>query len=211
MPTRHKVVDGDCLSSIAYQHGFFPANVWDAPENRELRDGRPEPNVLQAGDVVVIPDRRARSEKCQTDRRHVFRRKGVPERLRFQFHVGEEPRAGEPYELVVDGEMVASQHSTDGEGRIEHWIRPDARKATVRFLETEEEYDFALGGLDPLESVKGVKGRLKSLGFFAGAIDGAATDELRIALETYQSARGLARTGEADAPTRAALQGEYGV
>src|SRR5689334_1917583 len=113
MPRSHRVADGECLSSIAYQYGFFPGTIWDAPENAALRRQRANPNVLRAGDVVTIPDPRVASSECATDERHVFRRKGVPERLRFQFLLAGEPRASEPYELEVDGEVLASGANTD--------------------------------------------------------------------------------------------------
>ena len=82
---RHEVKAGDCVSSIAYQHGFAPETVWRHDENAPLRERRASMYVLMPGDVVVIPDRTAKTEICASGQRHVFRRVGVPEKLRIRF------------------------------------------------------------------------------------------------------------------------------
>lgn len=210
MPLRHSVTQGECISSIAYHYGFDPAFLWDHPDNKDLKEMRKSMNVLAPGDIVAIPEKEITAAACETGRRHTFRRKGIPEKLRFQFLLAGEPRADEPYRIEIDGVVVAEEAFTDGEGRIEHGISPSARVAKVRFLETEDEFVFSLGQLDPIETVKGVKSRLKSLGFYVGTLDGIEDDALRICLATYQIARDLEATGEIDDPTRTALMDEHG-
>jgi hypothetical protein len=212
MPISHVVQPGECIASIAFAHGHFPATIWDAPENEALRQRRGHPNVLEAGDVVIVPDKRSRVATVTTGQRHVFRRKGIPEKLQLQFMLAGEPRDHETYELRVDGMVVATDALTDDEGRIEHYIPPHAERAEVRFLETGDTHVFALGELDPLDTVAGVQGRLESLGYAAGP-RGAALDhpQLRSALIHYQVARGLETTGTPDDATVAALRQDYGV
>lgn len=210
MPLRHSVTQGECISSIAYRYGFIPSFLWDHPDNKDLAEKRESMNVLLPGDIVVIPEKELAEVACDTGRRHTFRRKSVPEKLRFQFLLAGEPRADEPYRLEIDDAIVAEDACTDGEGRIEHSISPNARVAKVRFLETEDEFVFSLGQLDPIETIKGVKGRLECLGFYVGTIDGIEDDALRSCLETYQIARDLEATGEIDDPTRDALMDEHG-
>jgi hypothetical protein len=210
MPNSHTVAEGECLSSIAFEYGLFPDALWAAPENAALRGQRKDPHVLQPGDVVVIPEKRPGHAACPTGKRHTFRRKGVPEKLRFTFESAGEPRGDEPYELRVDGKLLAGGARTDADGHIEHWISPGAREAVVRFVDTDEECVFALGALDPVDSLAGAQARLKSLGFFAGAIDGAPTDALPIAVATYQASRGIDPTGELDDATRSRLLEDHG-
>lgn len=210
MPTRHVVAAGECISSIAYRHGFTPDGVWQAPENQALRELRRNPNVLLAGDVVVIPDLRRKDAPAAIDRRHVFVRRGVPERLRLQFSVAGYPRADARYELEVDGVLVVHEGRTDAEGRLERMISPDARVAVVRLLDTGETYRFALGELDPIDTPRGALARLKNLGFYAGPLDGASVEALRGAVRAFQAARGLTDGGELDAATRDALEQAYG-
>ncbi len=210
MSISHTVAEGECLSSIAFEHGLFPDSLWAAPENAALRSKRGDPHVLQPGDVVVIPEKRPGNAQCPTGKRHTFRRKGVPEKLRFTFESAGEPRADEPYELRVDGKLLAGGAKTDADGKIEHWISPGAREAVVRFVDTDEECVFALGALDPVDSLAGAQSRLKSLGFYVGDIDGAESDSLAHAVAAYQVACGLEPTGALDDTTRNRLLDDHG-
>lgn len=211
MSHRHVVREGECLASIAFHYGFAPDTVWSAPENRELRRIRDNPNILRAGDVVFVPDKRVRREACVTDMRHQFRRRSVPERLRLQFTLLGHPRRLEPYALEVDGRCIsAADARTDGDGAIEHSIAPSAKIALVRFPRTGEEFVFHLGHLDPIDTIAGMKGRLRSLGYYSGAIDDTADEDLRTAVARFQVRQGLAATGELDDAGRRSLADAYG-
>ncbi len=79
----HKVVSGDCIHSIADAYGHFWETVWSHPDNSGLRRKRDTPAVLQPDDQVVVPDIRVESESAATDKKHRFRRRGVPIILRI--------------------------------------------------------------------------------------------------------------------------------
>src|SRR2546422_4811278 len=148
MPIEHKVEQGDCLSSIAFQYGFFPATVWDDPANAKLKALRKDPNVLLPGDIVIVPDKRPKRMSVATNQVHPFRRKGVPERLRLQLLVAGKPRANEPYKLDIDGSVISG--TTDGDGMVVEWIPPDAKHCRLILEDGAEEYDLDLAHLDPL-------------------------------------------------------------
>lgn len=211
MSQQHTVRSGECLASIAYRYGFFPETIWDHPDNAELKQARAHHSVLCAGDVVTIPDKQISETRCALDQTHTFRRKSVPETLQLQLMLGSEPRADEPYSLEVDGELVEAEGITDAQGRVEHGISPAAKVAVVSLLDTNERYVFALGHVDPIDTVSGVKARLKSLGFWLGSIDDQVDDAYVVAIATFQSTRELAATGEADDATRQALVDDYGI
>ena len=61
MPTRLTVEQGDCIASIACEHGFFPATIWNHPDNAVLKRKRKDPNILLPDDVVVVPAGRHRA------------------------------------------------------------------------------------------------------------------------------------------------------
>src|SRR5262245_14444374 len=123
MPQEYTVQQGDCISSIAVRHGFFPDTLWDDAANADLKAKREEPNVLLPGDVVVIPDKREKSADGGSEKRHRFRRKGVPEKLRLRLLDDEgQPFANQAYRLDIDGQTVNG--TTGGDGMIEVPIHP---------------------------------------------------------------------------------------
>lgn len=58
MSTNYTVKPGDNLTKIALSHGFKSyRDIYDHPLNAAFRAKRPNPNLIFAGDVIVIPDR----------------------------------------------------------------------------------------------------------------------------------------------------------
>src|SRR5262249_2099786 len=125
MPTRYVVKEGDCISSIAFEHGLFPGTLWDDPDNAALREKRREnPNAIGAGAVLVIPDLKQTSTMIATGARHRFQRRGVPAKFRVQVRDDGEPVANAPFTLKVDGKLI--EGTTTGEGIVEASIPPNA-------------------------------------------------------------------------------------
>jgi len=202
----HTVSEGDCLSSIAERYGFFWETLWNHPQNAHIVRDRKDPNTLAVGDAVFIPEKRMKSYVRSTGARYTWKVKGVPAKFRVQLRWGDEVRADEPYVLTIDGEVHEGR--TDGEGRIEVVIRPDARRGTLVVGEGERrtEYSLSLGGMPPAETVAGALERLRSLGYYAGPHRDDLGDEGRDALRAFQTARGLEVTGELDAATKSYLR-----
>lgn len=202
------MASGECLSSIGFQYGFSPETLWHHEANTALRELRKDPYVLLPGDEVVIPDLQLGSVAIETGRRHTFRRKAVPAKLKLRLVRNDAPRAGERYELHVDGRVLTG--STDADGRLEHMIPPDAREGTLLLRGGVERYALKLGHLDPISEPSGVKARLKNLGLYRGPITGGLDADAAEALRAFQTRRGLLATGQIDEPTRAALRAAYG-
>jgi Putative peptidoglycan binding domain len=208
MPRKRTVVQGECISSLAFEHGFFPDTIWNDDGNAKLREERGDPNVLRPGDVVLIPDLRVKEVSGPTGQRHRFRRRGVPETLKIQLLCDGEPIANEKYLLTVDGD--AHEGTTDAAGRLQQLIPPDAREASVRISRTGQELPLQLGHLDPIEDVAGAQARLANLGFYRGPVDGRPSLRLEEAIQAFQASRGIEPYGELDDETRAALRAAYG-
>jgi N-acetylmuramoyl-L-alanine amidase len=85
MPIDHEIGPGDCINSIALEHGFFPDTLWNHGSNSELKQKRKDPNVLFPGDKLHIPDIEIKEVSKATEKRHRFRRKGVPAKLHLRF------------------------------------------------------------------------------------------------------------------------------
>ncbi|MGH1341309.1 MAG: LysM peptidoglycan-binding domain-containing protein [Nannocystales bacterium] len=199
----HVVRRGECISSIAEKHGFFWQTLWDAPENRTLRETRGDPNVLLPGDRVSVPEIRQKEQpNCHTGLLHRFKRRGIPERLRMRFvHADEGPKANMGY--LFDEGGNGRRGETDGDGYLEEWISTRLRVVTITFDDGAVAV-LQVGDLDPPQTVRGAGARLMSLGF---ASPGA---NLAVVLETFQLANGIEPTSQLDEPTIAALVEAFG-
>lgn len=208
MPSRHEVNQGDCISSIAFEYGFFPDTVWNHPNNAELKNQRKDPNVLMPGDIVFVPDRRGKEVSKPTDQVHKFKVKNTPEKLNLQLLKEGEPRAGEEYELEIDDLKFTG--TTDSQGRIQQSIPPNAKQGRLTLKKSEEAFEIRLGHLDPHDQITGVQGRLRHLGFYFGPIDGQMSPELEHAIQEFQISKELEPDGELGSKTINALKDLYG-
>ncbi|WAS97404.1 peptidoglycan-binding domain-containing protein [Nannocystis punicea] len=203
------VAPGECLASIAHEHGFFYQTLWQHERNAPLRSKRTSPHILLAGDVVHVPDPRPKEVSVATDARHRFRRRGVPELLRLRLLDDGEPRAGLAYRLSVDGTELTGE--TDADGWIVHYLSPTAKEATL-VLDPDgrpEQHRLLLRRLDPPDTPSGVRARLVNLDYLAEAA-GDSASALREALLAFQAHHGLPPTGQADPETRDQLRALHG-
>lgn len=206
------VKQGDCLSSIAAEHGFFWESLWDLPENGELKSVRKDPYILLPGDRVFIPPLRPKEETRPTDQVHTFKVKGVPERLHLIITDEEDqPLANRPYTLDIDDKQRL-EGETDGSGAIETFIMPNARSGHLIVGQGDEmrEYHLGLGHIDPIEEISGVQGRLFNLGFYDGPVDGKLSGHTSMAVLRFQERYNLEATGKTDDQTRNKLKEIFG-
>ena len=201
--TRVVVSAGDSIPSIAREHGHFWRTVWEHSDNAALRAKRKNPNILFPGDEVVVPAIVIKEVARPTEKRHRFVLRGEPVKFRLQLKDGDEPRAGEPYVLDVDGKLF--QGTTDGDGWLEHWVPATAKSGRLQLQNGKETYPVNIGHLDPIDEVPGVQQRLNNLGYNAGPEDGSMTDTTRAALSAFQTRNGLSTSGEIDEATRSKL------
>lgn len=195
------VQEGDCISSIAEDHGFFWQTLWNA--NPELKKLRKNPNVLLPDDIVRIPEKSKRQQDCSTDQHHKFVKKGTPAKFRLIVERFNIPLASKRYILTIDGKIYEGQ--TDERGFLEVSINPAAHAGHLSMPDDGLECDLELGHLDPLEELIGVQHRLLNLGFYTGPLDGKMNDDLADALAAFQSSANIEGNGELDEATRAKL------
>jgi murein L,D-transpeptidase YcbB/YkuD len=205
-PGTYTVEQGDCMSSVAYRAGFFSDALWNHPKNSELKKKRKNPNALLRGDKVFIPEKRIHNETGATEKRHRFRRKGVPSKLHIRLlDVEGKPRTDVEYMIDIDGETRNGK--TDQDGMIDESISPDAVTAKL-VIDPEgdmEEYDLALGGIDPIDEISGTQSRLKNLGYLEN-LSCELDEETKSAISRFQKEFGLNETGEIDSATQAKLE-----
>ncbi len=203
--------EGECFSSIARDEGFRRLDAFlGHPANAGLLAARRNPNVLEPGDRVTVPDRLRRLEPADTGRQHTFvlARAQVMLRLQLQVMEGDWDR----WTLVVGGaeQSAGALAQTSEEQGIVAAIEAAASSASLRLARGDQSVDLelALGALDPWESEAGWRMRLRNLGYLL-ATDRTKGSERR-AVANFQRDRGLAIDGEPGPRTRLALRDAHG-
>jgi hypothetical protein len=212
---KHVVAQGECILSIAASEGLGWQRLWNHPENEELRRRRKDPNILLAGDVVAIPDRRVRVFTCETGASHrlVLRRPMAEIRVRLHRHGS--PRKAEPYHVEIDGRRYDGEApSTDESGLVVCKVPASATVATV-VVGNDDRFVLLLGHLDPPDTVTGMHGMLENIGFDAGGVaspwDEVSANALAECLTTHGVEDGMQgdHADHADPQNRSALLHAY--
>ena len=212
MAENYQVRQGECISSIAFEKGFFPNTIWDHPNNAELKIKRKNENTLMPGDIVHIPDKRAKEVSEPTNSVYKYRLKNTPAQLRLQLLEDDKPKANLPFTLVVDGKQISKPgECTDSRGFVTAAIPPNSKTGKIELFDGENviEYELKLGHLNPASEISGAKHRLSNLGFYEGALDENIDEEFKEALRDYQEHFGLTVSGDLDQKTRDQLKQKH--
>lgn len=197
----HVVEQGESVDSLAALTGHLPETLWDAPQNKGLKDQGRERHALQPGDRLFIPAPKARTESVATGKGHKLQVKRPRASLKVRLEAEGKPLADLPFVLVVDG--IEEKGRTDGDGVVDRPVPALARRAELTVGEGEEarHYTLLLRTLDPVTEVSGAQARLLHLGYGAIPVDGALGQETEAALRHFQADQGLEVTGKLDEPT----------
>lgn len=201
MPRTHIVTEGDGLTSIAERSGFSPDRIWHDPANAQLRQRRPDPEILAEGDAIVIPDKVEKTASVATGKRHRFRRIGVPALFSLRLADADGPLANQSYTMQIGDRSYNG--TTDANGVLRRYVPADAREALLVIAGSRLKIE--IGAMEPLDTIAGAQMRLNNLGYGCGEPDGEVDDELRAAVRRFQSSRDLEATGELDDATLRAL------
>jgi hypothetical protein len=211
---QHEVVSGECMWTLAHDHGCDQDALWSA--NAALKEAGRLPNVLAPGDVVVLPaTAEPEREDARTGTRVTIEVKAVLPRARLSFQDAEgKPRAGLGFVARVtteDGTEHVWEGKTDGAGGLDESVPADARTlAVVLAVEPDPQaYCFRFGHLDPLATISGIQGRLRNLGYDCGKERGELGPLTRRSLRDFQRERELPSTGKVDDATRSKLEQLY--
>ena len=128
---QHKVVQGDCIESIAAKHGLEPDTIWEHADNASLREKRNGNSfALFPGDVLFVPELQEKSVDVVTDQWHTFVLKIPKTLLHIRFlDVNDEPRKDLPYTLEIDG--VEFEGTTTADGDVEQEIPTGAQSVRL--------------------------------------------------------------------------------
>ena len=196
------------MSSLGSTYGILPETIWNWPDNASLRVRRKNMNVLKPGDVVAIPPLRFKEESGQTEQRHRFMRNRCPSRILIRLLKNGEPLVDAEYTLDVEG--IRKVGRTDGDGWLNEPVPPQATCGRLALNQSGRQYELIIGGLDPVEEVRGLRSRLLGLGFNPGPENGKETHLTEAALREFQRLNGLDPTGDPDDDTVEKLKQIYG-
>jgi hypothetical protein len=208
------IKQGDYLTKLAHLLGFDAQTVWNDGKNAELKAARSDPSMLQAGDVLFVPDepKKKLPLKPEEENKYVAR---VPKvKVSVVVADDDEPVADEPY--VIEGLGDEEEYTTDGQGTVSFEAPVHVREVTVRFKNRELAFRVGVGELDPIDTDSGVRMRLTQLGFYGAVTAGAdayverSDAQLAAAIAAFQGAKGLPVNGEMDDATREALREAHG-
>lgn len=212
---RLKVKVGDCFASLAKQHGFHDANIiYDDPANQVLRQSRPNMHVLQEGDEVCVPSKRAKSMPLNKKGSMTFTIKGqVTEFATVITDNTGNPLTNMPYELNVGTQK--SFGTTDQNGTLSQKIDASAKLGMlIVFLDSVKKntltWSLQLGALPPHNSAVGIQARLNNLGYFCANEIGNLDDTTSKAITAFKTKHGQTPNAVVDDAFLVCLKQEYG-
>jgi N-acetylmuramoyl-L-alanine amidase len=106
MPEDYTVQQGDCISSVAFERGFFWQTLWNDGGNASLKSLRKDPNVLKEDDVIHIPDLTLKYESGATEQTHTFKLKGVPAKFKIRVLKPPKPVPPPPNAAPASGDQL---------------------------------------------------------------------------------------------------------
>lgn len=199
---------GDYLAKLASVHGFDADEVWTDPSNKELADTRPNPNILEAGDILYIPQAEKEALPIEKGAENNYAAAVPRIEIVLVFTDGDQPLANEPCEVLGLGDSDPDlPRATNGEGQLTLRVPVVAQEASVHFPKRDLSFQILVGDMDPASGASGVRKRLMNLGYLPSSTPPGMEDDevLRIALFAFQSDQGLEATGELDEATRKAI------
>ena len=205
MSSNYTVVEGDHISRIAEKFRFFDYSiVWDHANNAALKAKRTNPNMLNPGDTVFIPDKTARKETRPTTRVYKFKVKPQPLQLRLQIldFDGNPAACDVQFQIEADKGKLAITGGLFKKPILRAW---ENGSISVEKLNIQN-VPLKIGWLDPVEYQPGQAARLNNLGYNAGLVEGPDADQFRSAVEEFQCDNGLEVTGVCDDGTQAKLK-----
>jgi hypothetical protein len=211
-------VEHEDIPTIALLHGINDWHlIWGHRENAELRRIRSNPLLLANGDRVFVPE--DEPDFSAGSGRHVqFRPTPPPFDLRMvsvALHDSRgNPFSGKRFELAYGDEVMEGVTSERGEVNCFVPYNHSAPILTIYPQEENEQlrltWPFQLGWLEPIDTIVGVKGRLRNLGYRIGALDESAGDDLDSAVRLFRLQHGLPNSTAIDSQLRQRLVRAHG-
>jgi len=190
---------GDYLRQLAGRFGFDADTVWALPENAGLRRQGRTPDMLNPGDVLMIPEPpQKRWLPITTGATNRFTASPIMAGVKVCLcSTKGKPLAGEPY--VVIGADLPPGNLDDG-GHFIASVPTWHRSLVVHLTKRNEQYTIQIGALDPPATRSGMLARLIQLGCFPhqDGADVTVEDHLQAGIVRFQLRYSMTITGKMD-------------
>ncbi len=199
------IKQGDYLLKLAHHLGFDADAVWNDGANGELKEVRKDPDMLQAGDILMVPDEPKKQLDLKAEQENNFVATVPKIAVSLAVTDDEEPLADEAY--VVEGLGDDEGRTTDADGFVSFEAPVHVREVTVKFVNVDLAFRIGIGELDPIDTDAGIRMRLTQLGYYGPQLAGADQyvekndAQLAAAIAAFQGAQGLEVTGDMDDAT----------
>jgi hypothetical protein len=214
MPSKPYVVkQGDYLTKLAYLMGFKASDVWDDPQNADLKASRASMDVLYPTDVIYIPDTAPEPQALAGGTANAYAADVPKVTVDLLFSDLDKPLANEPCEITgLSGSDASDPKTTDGDGKLSLEVPVTIREFNIKFPGKDLEFTVAVGDMDPHTVDSGIMMRLQKLGYMPDVTDDSEDDVaamMSIALFAYQTDNGIPVTSTIDDATRSAILAEH--
>jgi hypothetical protein len=166
MAKTYSVKTGDTLISVAFSEGFRTwETIWNHPQNQALRETRPDPSLLYAGDELYIPDKTPKSISIKTfdsssdqNQKYTFQVKS----LKIYLSLTLEDENGDAYrnkQYQISGNSQISKAlikgQTDAKGFFSAALPPDTTIAELTLWKSDTDtaqtaiWQFSFGAVLP--------------------------------------------------------------
>jgi hypothetical protein len=214
MPTQRKVRPGEHLTGIV--DGLGLANVHtilSQPANESLRK-RPHPEILNPGEILVVPDLEPLKFTLATGKRHKLTIERPKAKLRATFTTFHGEPSGATNAEITPENKPTLNISLDA-GKLETKIAPACTQALIKVKSPVDNkpdihWHLRLGYLVRPEGDEGALARLRNLGYYRVVVSEADLRERRAAIEEFQCDQGLALSGALDEDTKAKIEEVHG-
>jgi hypothetical protein len=181
---------GDFLAKLAYRFGFDADSVWNDPMNAQLRQLRPDPNLLWPTDVLYIPDPSGKTPPMQSlsvGSTNTFVADVPTATITLKF--ADPSFASQAFTIQELPELTGQTSKPDGTVSFPAPVTLDT--ATLVFTDSGATFACNLGHLDPIDTLSGVFQRLQHLGFIveSAPVKAATLESVRWGLLAFKAAQ----------------------
>jgi N-acetylmuramoyl-L-alanine amidase len=208
------IKQGDYLALLAHKFGFDDDAVWNDPKNTELRQLRPNPNILWPTDILYIPDqvnKKPETFELQVGTTNTFTAPLPPTTKVSVKFAAADPAKFASQAYTIQEIPSSAGLTTDGDGVASFEAPVDLRTLTLVFAQSGQSFRFSLGTMDPIDTITGIFARLQNLGYVKrsrGAnID---LDVVRAGLWSFQQSLGQTSSPSSGGSDAAAPSDESG-